>query len=484
MTNQRSTRRQFLKGAGGAIVALPTLVSLLPRAARANVTPPKRFVFFFHPNGVDTNSFWPSGTENAFTLGSNMSALEPWRPHMLWTGGLNMRAAYEAPTGWSLPSLPGEQHQRGAGALLTGHGLNTGSFVGNDGTSGGYARGISLDQSIMGVIGTTTPIGSLQLGVNTRVRDVSGVVSYRGNNAPNIPEIDPRQTYRSMFFTPGRAETPTHVLRRKSILDAVVSQIGSMKTRASMDDVQKLDEHLSMVRDLEKRLAYLPETPVPSTPGPSGSTGVTGYPGTPGGSGPVGGAARNYDGCSASDEPILTDDPESADAMPEMAHLQLELAALALRCDLTRVITIVFADAQDKTSMPFLGVQSKIHDLSHLSDSDPNRAGLRARDAWQADRFVHMMSRLNGAIEGDGTSVLDNSLLMWGSELSRGNTHSHIDMPFVFAGHALGWRTNRYLRFSNRDHNDLLLSIFLGFGGSGTTYGDPKFGSGELTGLV
>jgi hypothetical protein len=57
-------------------------------------------------------------------------------------------------------------------------------------------------------------------------------------------------------------------------------------------------------------------------------------------------------------------------------------------------------------------------------------------------------------------------------------------MPFVFGGHALGWRTNRYVRFNNRDHNDLLLSIYLGFGGSGTSYGDPKFGSGELTGLA
>jgi hypothetical protein len=474
------SRRLFLRGAlfgVGTTVALPALVSLLPRAARASVTPPKRFVFFFHPNGVDSPSFWPSGTESAFTLGSNMSeSLEPWRDHMLWLGGLNMQVAVNG---------PGEQHQRGMGALLTGQGLNTGPFVGNDGSSAGWAKGISLDQALVPIIGQSTPVASLQLGVNVRVRNNSGVVSYMGDNAPLLPENDPRQTYRTLFFTdaPARAsELPIHVLRRKSVLDSVAEQLKYMRGRVSTSDARRLDEHLTLVRDLEKRLAAL-ASPTTQTTAPDSPSETTSGEST-GTSEPSTSGIRNYEGCSASGEPVLTDDPESVDAMPEMAHLQLELAALALRCDLTRIVTVCFADAQNHISMPFLGVSSDIHNLSHLSDNDAMRSGLRARDKWQGEQFAGMMQRLQAAQEADGSTALDNSLLLWGTEVSKGNTHSHSDMPFMVGGRALGWRTDRYVRFANQQHNDLLLTILRGFGGTATSFGDPMYSSGELTGIA
>ncbi|MCC6810246.1 MAG: DUF1552 domain-containing protein [Deltaproteobacteria bacterium] len=503
----RITRRQFLRGAGSAIVALPTLVSLLPRAARASVTPPKRFVFFYHPNGIDNAPYsfrpkpGPSGTEADFTLGWNIDPdLAPWRSHLLWTSGINMRVAQEGTVG--------EQHQRGIGALLTGQKLAPGDFVGNDGQRAGWATGISLDQTLVSVIGQTTPIGSLQLGINARQRNNSGVVSYRGSEIPQLPENDPRQTYRSLFFTSGaRDEIPIHVLRRQSVLDGVVSQLGSMKQRVSQEDSKRLDEHLTIVRDLEKRIASLPPPPPPAPAGTqsdggssTGNTGGTqtggsGTSGSTGSTGPIGNPSDwpSYEGCAASGEPALSDLPLSSDAMPEMAHLQLELAALALRCDLTRVVTVVFVDAQDHIPMPFISVSDDIHNLSHLSDDDPynaqfprrdaSRDNFRKRDRWQAQQFASMLAKLQTQ-EGDGSKVLDNTLLLWGSELSAGNTHSHLDIPFVIAGHALGWRTNRFVRFTNKNHNNLLLSILLGFGGSAASYGDPAYCSGELTGIA
>lgn len=457
------TRRQFLLGAGGACVALPTLASL---PAHASAPPPKRFLFFFHPNGVDTNSFTPiaGGSQTEFTLGASNAALAPWRDRLLWTSGLNMSVAV---------SGPGEQHQRGMGALLTGQGLASGSFVGNDGTKAGWALGQSLDQALVPVIGSTTFIGSLQLGVNVRERDVSGVISYSGAGQPLLPQNDPAQTYRTLFFLdgPGRQAASTANLRRKTVLDAVGSQLASLRNKVSASDAQRLDQHLTMVRDLEKRIAALPEPPAaqPATPTPN----------EPSPAPPADGYAE---GCAPSSEPRV-ESPETVAAMPEVARLQVELAVMAFRCDLTRVITLSFGDAKNHVSLPFINVPNDVHNLSHLGDADPRRAELRSRDEWVMRQIAFALERLDATREADGSSLLDNTLMMWGSELARGNIHSHTNMPFVLGGGALGWQMGRYVPFSARPHNELLLSILRGFGSSAASFGDPAHCAGELTGL-
>ncbi len=447
------TRRQLLRGLGGAVLALPWLRS----RARGAGEPPKRFVFFFHPNGVLSSSFMPTRTsDTSFTLGQSQGALEPFRPDLLWISGLDLSVAL---------SGIGEQHQRGLGGLLTGTKLDSGSFIGNDGSTAGWALGASLDQLLAQALGHASPVASLQLGVNVRERDVSGVLSYAGPARPLLPQNDPRQTYRTLFFTQGAARelSDTTLLRRRSVLDAVSVQLRAMRGAVSREDQQRLDEHAALVRDLELRLAALPATGDPLTTPPGGQL--------------------SYEGCAASGEPAITD-PETVEAMPEAARLQIELLALALRCDLTRVATFCVSDAKNHISLPFLDIAGDVHNISHLSDSDPNREKLGVRDAWMSELFALLLGKLKSAAELDGSSVLDHSLLLWGSEVSRGNIHSHLDMPFVAAGHALGWRMNRALSFASRPHNDLLLSIARGFGLAGEVFGDPAFCTGELTNLV
>jgi len=338
----------------------------------------------------------------------------------------------------------GEQHQRGIGAVLTGSKINTGNFVGNDGTKAGWGSSISIDQKLVSMIGQTR-VPSLQLGVNARERDVSGCVSYAGADQPLLPQNDPRVTFRNLFTESGGPVDELERIRRRraSVLDAVLGQITQLKTRVGAEQSKRLDAHFTKVRDLEQRLTSLP-------------------PGT----------------CPAPSEPS-TIAFETEAAMPEVARLQIELMVLAFQCDLTRIATIMFSDAKNHIALPFLNINSDVHNLTHLSDPQ-----VGTRDTWQAQQFASIVEKLNRNLDADGSTMLQNSLLLWGSDVSQGNTHSHDNMPFVVAGHATGWRMGRYVRFGGLNHNNLLVSMLQGFGGTANTFGDPAFCTGPLSGLT
>jgi hypothetical protein len=235
--------------------------------------------------------------------------------------------------------------------------------------------------------------------------------------------------------------------RRKSVLDAVMTQITIVKRRMGTVDQQRLDAHFTKVRDLEKRVTALPPGACP-TPMPPGEV------------------------------QFLTEA-----AMPQVAKLQLDLVTLAFQCDLTRIVTIMWSDAKNHRGMPFLGINSSIHNITHMGDADPGRAKLIDRDKWQIQQFASILENLRNVSDANGTSLLDNTLVFQGSDVSRGNTHSHDDMPHLLAGGAAGWRMGRYVKFNGQQHNNLLVSILRAFGGNQMTWGDPAFCTGELRGL-
>ncbi|GMU59857.1 MAG: hypothetical protein AMXMBFR34_16200 [Myxococcaceae bacterium] len=448
----RLSRRQILRGAGGIMIGLPALEALIPRVARAQPTPPpKRFIAVYHANGVFTPQWFPTAgaNESDFALKSVHTSLERFKPQLLMTGGLDMSVAL---------SGPGEQHQRGVGAFLTGQKLDAGNFVGNDGSRAGYAKGASIDQRLVGVIGQGTRVGSLQLGVHTLLANVAGVVSYSGPNQPLLPQNDPRLTFRTLFMDSGMPPTELDKVRarRKSVLDAVQEQLAALKKNVSTSDKARLDHHLTLVRDLERRVTALP-------------TGTCTNPGDPG--------AVDY-----------TAEME----MPRVSGLQIDLMLLAFRCDLTRVATLMFSDAMNHVAMPFICdtasppkcVTTDVHNLTHFSDGDPTRALVALRDAWICEQVARILAGLEGISEADGSNALAHSLLYWGSDVSRGNVHAHDDMPFVLAGGGAGFRMGRYVRWQSQYHNDLLLSIVKGLGSDVTTYGDPAFCRGPLSNLT
>lgn len=436
------SRRHVLRGAGGIALTLPFLEALAPRIARGQpVTPNKRFIGLYSPNGVYTPSWFPTGDETNFTLSPIHQALAPFKSKVMFTSGLDLGVAV---------SGPGEQHQRGVGALFTGAKLDTGTFVGNDGSRAGYALGPSIDQTLVPIIGNGTRIPSLQLGVHSLLPNVAGVVSYKGANQPLLPQNDPRLTFRTLFMDTGMPPTEMEKLRlrRRSVLDNVQAQIAALKKNVSKSDQARLDQHLTLVRDLEQRLTTLP-------------------PGT----------------CSQPTDPGMVDYQREAE-IPNVTRMQMDLLTLAIRCDLTRVATVMFSDAMNHITMPHLNINTDIHNLTHYSDGDPQRQQVATRDTWQTGVLLSLMTELQSIQDPDGSSALDNTLVFWGSDVSRGNVHAHDDMPFILAGGGAGFRMGRFVKWSRVNHNNLLVSIVNGMGGNVTTYGEASFCSGALTNMT
>jgi hypothetical protein len=439
--SRQISRRLILRSAAGVSLALPFLESV----ARADTPPPKRFVGMYMPNGVFTPKWFPIGSETSFAVPEPHAALAPLKEHVLWLSGLNSAVAVQG---------EGEQHQRGLGAMLTGSRLAAGTFVGNDGTRAGWARGASIDQQLVGLIGQGTRVGSVQLGVNARERDVSGALSYAGEAQPLLPENSPLQTFRTLFMDAGPTPMLEGIkLKRASILDTVLLDFNALRKRVPPKERMRLDEHAQKVRELEARLTRLD--------GADGGTPMRCAP-------PSAPPMANY---------------ETEASMNEAARLQLELLALAFSCDITRVGTVMFSDAKNHISMPFLNINSGVHNVSHYGDSDPMREQLVRRDKWVVDNLAAFLTLLRDTREGNGT-VLDNTLVFLGSDVARGNLHNHEDMPFLVAGHATGWRMGRYVKYQGLPHNNLLLSMFKGYGANAQVFGDQAFCSGPLSNLT
>lgn len=441
----RLTRRGLLRGALGVPFALPLLPSL-SRAQEASA-PPKRFIVFFHPNGTMPDEWFPTPgvDEESFVLGRILAPLEPHRGDVIITSGIDLS---------SLQQGPGEPHQRGMGGLLTGRPLLEGEFVGGDGSLAGWGSGISVDQRIAEAIGQSTRLRSLLLGVRndhpTGAGEVRNRLSYLGPAQPLPPEGDPVAAFNLLFSDMGTDPGALLELRarRRSVLDAVLDQFSLVTPKLSADDRARLDSHAALVRDLEQRLtAEMGDCAMPAPP-----------------------------------SPLVVNDENT---MQDIARQHIDLMVLALSCDLTRVASLQFSNAQNHIRFPWLESYGDGHSLSHAGPS--NSAAKEewvARDNWYCQQLAYLLTKLKEIPEGDGT-LLDNTCILWVNELSQGNTHSHSNMPFVLAGSAGGYfRTGRYVRFESASHNDLLLSLLRAFDIDDETFGDPAFCTGPLAALT
>ena len=177
---------------------------------------------------------------------------------------------------------------------------------------------------------------------------------------------------------------------------------------------------------------------------------------------------------------------DGANDMPDITRLQLDLLALAFACDLTRVASVQFSTAINAIRFPWLNSTAEGHNLSHRGPSDTEaREQLIQRSRWYAEQVAYLVRQLAAITEGDRT-VLDNTVIVWGNELSLGNSHSHTEIPFVLLGSAGGhFRTGRVLDLGGQPHNRLLVSLLQALDRRTGTFGHPDFGAaGALTGLT
>jgi hypothetical protein len=456
MTNRRLTRRTFLRGLGGASIALPFLSAGLPGIARAetdnrsNGQYPKRLIVFFHPNGVIPRFWWPNRTgdgDGDFELHGSLEPLQRHKDRLLFLKGLDMD---------SVQAGPGGPHQQGMGGVLTGRPLQEGEMVGNDGSLAGWGSGISIDQAVAEQVGRSTPFKSLQLGVRGDAHGGSRVrtrLSYAGPGEPLAPQNNPRKVFEQLFSDLETDSGAHDEIQRKraSVLDTVKSQFDRLEQKVGPRDREKLQRHLAKVRDLERRLQQ------------------------------TGGGEK----CQVAERPADRD-PDNESTMPEIARAQLDLAVMALSCDLTRVVNLQISNSVNHIRYPWLDSMGDGHALSHAGPSNTDaKRQWKKRDKWHAEQFAYLLDELDDIPEGDGT-MLDNTLLLWVQEISKGNTHSHEDMPFVLAGNVADqFRTGRFVEYEDaKYHNDLLATIGKAFGLESDTFGDKRFSNGPLSSLT
>jgi hypothetical protein len=446
MKRNSLNRRAVLRGLGGITIGLPFLGAMSDSARAGSF--PKRFVAIFSGFGTVKDAWTPQGTETDFTLGPILAPLEPYKKRLMVFEGVD----YE-----SVNHGPGDPHQLGIAHALSGMEIQEGDLfqeVDNPGASVGWGGGISLDQFLANQIGQTTKFSSLEFGVQVQYADVSARISYRGPGQPVPPEDDPYQGYQRIFSELGAdpAEVARIRAERKTVLDFVGDDYARLSKRLGMSDRQKVDAHLEAIRDIEKRL---------DAPG-------------------IIGGACNPPNLGTPVPPLENDN------FPQISKCQLDLLAMSLICDLTRVATIQYATVQQGGRVfSWLGHTAGHHTLSHSNEADPERRqDLIEIGNWYAQQIAYLCQVLDSVPEGDGT-VLDNTAIYWCSDISVGPKHTHTDMPLLLVGGGGGaLRTGRYLKYQGAWHNDLLIAMSHAMGVPVATFGNPAYCKGPLPGVL
>ena len=446
MTSPRSRlpRRRFLQAAGLGALSLPMLPSLVS-AQSGGGKPPKRLIFFYSANGTVVNKWNPGGDGGAdFTLSEILSPLEGMRDKITLVEGLDMSAVREG---------PGSAHQRGMGGLLTGMPMLSGNFTGGGNASCGWASGPSVDQHIVSVIKPPTKFPSLQLGVRATGGENRVTMVYEGSDKPILMDNDPYNVFRRVFsdFDKDAVALERLRLQRRSVLDAVSGDFTSLTQRAPAEDRARLQAHAESIRSIEERLAA-----------------------------PIDGAQ-----C---DPPTIEGDRISVDNdknVPQILKLQMDMLVHALKCDLTRVASVQLGRATSGIKYSWLGVNDGHHSISH--EGDGNQAAqdrLTKINRWTTEQFAYLIESLEAIKEADGSSLLDNTIVIWGNSLGKGNNHTFKDIPFVMAGSCQGFfKTGWHQKYGSRPHNDLLVSVCQAMGMEENTFGHANHCTGAATEL-
>jgi hypothetical protein len=437
--NRGFSRRSFFTGAGVTIAAAPFVPLMQSRAADGV---PLRLVLAFSPNGTIRESWLPSGSETDFTLGPILAPLEAHKNDIVVIDGLKFNGGGA-----------GNNHMSGPSKFTCGTGLLSGTEFGGGGdATSGWGAGTSIDQAYAGFAGQDNAFGSLELGVRISSANPRTRLSYAGPNQPLPTESDPAAVFDRLFaeFGESQADIAQRKAERHSVIDVVKAQLERIEDEVAAADRLKIEAHLDGIRSIETRLD------LEGSFGASCTTPVLG--------------------------PAL--DPMATENYPAVTRLQIDLLTMAFACDLTRAATFMWSGSTSGQTFPWIGVETSHHDLSHEGDSNTGaKNDIVAIDTWYAGEFAYLLDALAAIPEGDGT-MLDNTIVVWGNELGKGNSHTHTQIPIVLAGgRNAGIALGRFLQFDDVANNRLLVSVLNYLGMDVDTYGDLDDGTGGLPGL-
>ena len=413
--NASIPRRTFLRGLG-TMVALPVLNSLLPAGARAATAAaaPKRVAWVYVPNGANMVDWTPAATGTGYQLPSILEPLTAHRDKFTVLTGLANKMGDELGDG-------GGAHARASASFLTG--VHPRKTAGAD-----IKTGISCDQIAANQIGDQTRLPSIELSCDGGQRAGScdsGYsciyqfnISWKSETQPMLPEVNPRAAFERLFGNPNQVGASLEASARRanyrqSLLDYVLDDAHRLEKRLDATDRRKLDEYLSSVRDLERRIARAADFPVPAVP-----RGV--------------------------------ESPEMFETYEQHMQLMYEIMALAFQTDSTRLATFIVAHDGSNRPYPTIGIRDGHHDLSHHRNDEGKKKLLAQINRYHTAQFAKFLDRLKSIPEGDGT-LLDNCLIQYGSALSNGNEHSPEDLPILLAGGGGGGlATGRHLKVDDQ----------------------------------
>jgi hypothetical protein len=404
----RLSRRAVLRGAG-VTVALPWLESL-----QAAITPPKRFAVMFMGTGVNEDHWWAKGSGATMELSKSLQPLEPVKKKINVIDGLFMKPL----TGQGI-------HPAQTGSLLSGAKIQRGPIL---------RSGKTLDQLIADRIGQDSAQPSMVLACEQPLTGYhetnfsmaySSHISWESTDSPAPTEVYPSLAFDNLFENRG-------LLRNASILDRVRDRAESLSQRVSATDKAKIDEYLTSVREVERRVERMRVD-----------------------------KSKADEDAKGKNRPAWTME-RPANGLPadlrDHARLMCDLVAIGFQTDRTRVASIILANDVSAQIYPFLQVREGHHAASHNNLSD----GYERITRFHLSQLAYLASKLDAMPEGNGT-VLDNSCLMFLSNMWVGRTHDNTRVPLVIAGGLGGTlETGRALDYLGAgDDNRKLCSLYL-----------------------
>ena len=419
----RISRRSLLRGAGTAL-ALPLLDAMIPpfaRAAAVQAAIPTRMAFLYVPNGIVMEQWTPKTGEGVGewalpeTLPRITSAIAPYRNDLMILSGLDCH------NGNALGDGSGDHGRAGAAYLTATHPKKS---AGKD-----VLAGTSVDQVAAKKMSGVTRFASLELGCEEGVQggncdngyscSYSNTLAWSTPTTPLPPEVRPRAVFERLFGSLDLGADPVHRRRQelyeKSILDGILDDARRLRASLGGSDQTKMDEYLSSVREIETRIQTV-ERSGRSSQVPAGT--------------PVPSASVPSD-------------------FGEHARIMTDLLVLAFQTDMTRVSTVLFSIEQSPRAYGAeIGLPEGHHGLTHHSGDKDKIEKVTQINCYHMKSLVYALDKMKGVKEGDGT-LLDHSMIVYGSAISDGNRHDHGNLPTILAGRANGTlKPGRHIRYS------------------------------------
>jgi hypothetical protein len=432
ITRKHLSRRTVLRGLGASI-SLPFLDSMAPAQTALHKTaasPKSRLMGIYVPHGAIMGKWTPAAEGKGFEFSEILKPLEPFRDY------LNVVSDLAHPMAGGVNSDAGADHQRSAAVFLSGAHPEKGvePHVGR-----------TVDQVYAEKMGQDTPLPSLELSIE----DVSlscgaglacaymNTIAWKTATTPLPMENNPQVVFERLFGD-GRndAERASRRTQASSILDSVTSEVAALRKQLPASDRTRLAEYLDDVREIERRIQKAASATPADLKVPEAPVGIP-------------------------------------DSFSEHLKLMFDLQVLAWKAEITRVSTLMFARDTSTVVYADSGVRSGFHSTSHHSDVPENMDKFAQINRYHISQLVYLLKKLKETPDGDGT-LLDHSLVLYGSGISDGNKHNHDPLPVLLAGGACGqMQGGRHLRYNKHTQmSNLLLSMLDKLGVPMENFGD------------